>query len=132
MCLNRAYMLSLYLKGTTGSLPTSTYGILVDGEEVGECQIRRRLGKSKDMPEGFGSHIYFEIKEEFRRKGYATEALQELLKEAKRLGLQEVMIVVSDENVPSRKVIESNGGVLLEKKQDLKGQLQRKYHVVLR
>jgi len=125
-------MLSLYLRGTTGSLPTSTYVILVDGEEVGECQIRRRLGKSKDMPEGFGSHIYFEIKEEYRRKGYATEALRELLKEAGRLGLREVMITVADENLPSKKVIETNGGVLLEKKKDLKGQLQRKYQVVLK
>lgn len=125
-------MLSLYLRGTTGSLPTSTYVILVDGEEVGECQIRRRLGKSKDMPEGFGSHIYFEIKEEYRRKGYATDALRELLKEAGRLGLREVMITVADENLPSRKVIETNGGVLLEKKKDLKGQLQRKYQVVLK
>ena len=46
--------------------------------------------------------------------GYATEALRQLLPLAKSEGLLYVELVTDPENPPSRRVIEANGGVLVE------------------
>ena len=49
-----------------------------------------------------------------RGRGYATRALGLLLPEAKTLGLRYVEITTDKDNVPSQKVIEANGGSLVE------------------
>ena len=49
-----------------------------------------------------------------RRKGYATQALQCLLAEARKLKIYKLMPICDAANVASRKVIERNGGVLLD------------------
>ena len=47
-----------------------------------------------------------------QRRGYATQALRATLLEAKAEGLRFVEITTDPDNVPSRHVIERNGGVL--------------------
>jgi predicted acetyltransferase len=47
-------------------------------------------------------------------RGYATQALRQVLQEAEAEGLRYVEITTDPDNVPSRRVIEANGGVLLE------------------
>jgi predicted acetyltransferase len=49
-----------------------------------------------------------------RRRGYATQALREVLQDAKAEGLRYVDLTARPDNMPSRRVIEANGGVLLE------------------
>ena len=49
-----------------------------------------------------------------QRRGYATRALREILPEARDVGLRYVEITTDPDNVPSRRVIEANGGVLVE------------------
>jgi predicted acetyltransferase len=84
------------------------------------------------MPEGFESHIYYEIDPEYQKKGYASGALRLLLDEARRIGLSEVILNVSDENIPSQRVAEKNGGELIEKKPAQNGEIFRKYIIFLR
>ena len=47
-------------------------------------------------------------------RGYATQALRELLPQAKREGLRYVEITTTPANVASQRVIEANGGVFIE------------------
>jgi predicted acetyltransferase len=49
-----------------------------------------------------------------RRRGYATRALHDLLPAAKAEGLRYVEITTDPDNIASRRVIEANGGVLVE------------------
>ena len=49
-----------------------------------------------------------------RGRGYATQALGELLEHAKAEGLRYVEITTRPDNVPSQRVILANRGVLVE------------------
>ena len=49
-----------------------------------------------------------------RGRGYATRALREMLDEARREGLRYVELTTDANNIASQRVIEANGGVLVE------------------
>jgi predicted acetyltransferase len=119
-------MLSLELKNISPT-QTETYNIIVNRQVVGMCQLRRKPTKSEDMPDNFESHIYYEISSEFRNKGYASEALRQILERAKDFGLEEVIITVANDNEASKKVILKNGGELVEKARAKDGKIYEKY-----
>ena len=48
-------------------------------------------------------------------RGYATQALKLLLPDAKQRGLTYVELTTDPDNIPSQKVITSNGGYLVER-----------------
>ena len=50
-----------------------------------------------------------------RRRGYATRALGLLLPHARAEGLSYVELTSDADNEPSRRVIEANGGILVER-----------------
>lgn len=58
-----------------------------------------------------GGHIGYGVRPSERGKWYATEMLRFSLLEAKKLWLEKVLITCLDDNIPSAKVIENNGGV---------------------
>ena len=47
-----------------------------------------------------------------RRRGYATEALRQMLPVARDVGLKRLQLTCDEDNEPSRKIIVANGGVL--------------------
>ena len=49
-----------------------------------------------------------------QRRGYATRALREVLKDARARGLRYVEITTAVENAASKRVIEANGGIFIE------------------
>ena len=59
-------------------------------------------------------HIGFAVVPWKQRKGYATLALQLLLEDVRREGLPYVELTATATNAPSRRVIEANGGQLVE------------------
>lgn len=83
------------------------------------------------MPEGFESHIYYEIGEPYRGKGYAKEALAILLDTARAHRLHEVILTVAEDNLPSKGVAIAHNAVLLESKPDALGKIYGKYRIVL-
>ena len=126
-------MIKLHFVETSGVFPTSIYQIMLDGNPIGECQVRHRPSKHENLPTGFESHIFYEINSEFRGHGYAKQALQLLLQEAKRFGLDQVIIVADENNLASNAVVRSSGGgVLLEKGEALGGVVYLKYRVSLK
>lgn len=107
-------MLNLVLQNTSGPLPTSTFTLFDKDKDVGFIQIRHQSSHSQDVPTDFASHVYYEIKPEYRNQGYGIKILQLGLEEARKIGLKEIMITCYDDNIASKKIIETNGGVLVD------------------
>ena len=86
---------------------------LWDGEFCGSIGLRWQRG-TEALPAHCLGHIGYGVVPWKQRRGYATCALRELLPEAKSEGLRFVEITTDPDNVASRRVIEANGGVLVE------------------
>jgi predicted acetyltransferase len=86
---------------------------LWDGEFCGVIGLRWQRGTEALPPHCLG-HIGYAVVPWKRGRGYATLALRELLQEAKGEGLRYVEITTDPDNVASRRVVEANGGVLVE------------------
>jgi predicted acetyltransferase len=59
-----------------------------------------------------GGHIGYEIRPSRRRQGYGKLILKYGLEQAKAFGLERVLLTCDEDNLGSRKIIESNGGRL--------------------
>lgn len=85
-----------------------------DGEFCGSINFRWQPGTEALPPYCLG-HIGYAVVPWKQRRGYATAALREMLKDARAVGLRYVEITTDPDNVASQRVIEANGGVLLER-----------------
>ncbi len=86
---------------------------LWDGEFCGRIGLRWQPGTEALPPYCLG-HIGYTVVPWKQRRGYATRALRELLRDASAEGLRYVEITTDPDNIPSQRVIEANGGVLVE------------------
>lgn len=96
---------------TREKVHASTYFTLrmKDHKIIGTVQLRHSL--SEEL-RNYGGHIGFGIRPSERLKGYGTEQLALILEEAKKLGLDKVMVTCDKKNTGSAKVIQNNGGIL--------------------
>ncbi len=85
-----------------------------DGEFCGSISFRWQPGTEALPPTCLG-HIGYGVVPWKRRRGYATAALRMLLPHARREGLGYVELTTDAGNDSSRRVIETNGGVLVER-----------------
>jgi predicted acetyltransferase len=85
-----------------------------DGEFCGSINFRWQPGTEALPPYCLG-HIGYAVVPWKQRRGYATAALREMLKDARAAGLRYVEITTDPDNVASQRVIEANGGVLFER-----------------
>ena len=76
---------------------------------LGRIAIRHRLTPS--LLE-VGGHIGYDVRRSVRRRGHATAMLGAALPRAARLGIDPVLITCDADNLASRRVIETHGGVL--------------------
>ena len=83
-----------------------------DGTFCGMIGFRWQRGTSELPPHVLG-HIGYTIVPWKQGRGCATQALRLLLPEARTRGLTYVELTTDPENIPSQKVITSNGGKLL-------------------
>jgi predicted acetyltransferase len=86
---------------------------LWDGEFCGSIGLRWQPGTTELPPHCLG-HVGYAIVPWKQRLGYATSALRLILPEARAAGLPYVEITTDPENIASQRVIEANGGVLVE------------------
>ena len=99
----------LRFKSLTGPLPTSTFDLMEANMVIGCIQIRHQPSHSIDVPANMESHIFYEIDPAYRGKGFGRKILELGPQEAKKLGLNEVMVTCDEDNLPSKKIIEANG-----------------------
>lgn len=104
-----------------------------DDEFCGSIGFRWKPGTEALPPHCLG-HIGYGVVPWKRGLGYATRALRELLPDARAEGLRFVEIATAVDNIASQRVIEANGGVLVEEfvtLPSLGGQRERRYRVYL-
>ncbi len=92
-----------------GKVPAVYYWLIDDGEYIGQTSIRHPLNWALQQ---WGGHIGYRIRPSRRRRGYGKEILRLVLTEARRMGLPRVMLTCYADNIGSKKIIESGGGVL--------------------
>jgi predicted acetyltransferase len=85
-----------------------------DGEFCGRIGFRWQPGTSA-LPAHVLGHVGYSVVPWKRRRGYATRALAMFLADVRREGLDYVELTTDPDNVASRRVIEANGGVLIER-----------------
>lgn len=92
-----------------GFVHHSTFWLMAEGKIVGVSNIRHYL-TNKLLKEG--GHIGFGVRPSFRKMGYATKILKLSLIEAKKLGIDKVLVTCAKDNIGSSKTIIKNGGIL--------------------
>lgn len=90
-------------------VPSITYWLIEKEEFIGEVVIRPRLN---DTLLKYGGNIGYGIRYSKWNQGYGTRMLKLALVEAKKLGMDRVLITCDEDNYGSEKVIINNGGVL--------------------
>ena len=90
-----------------GYVPSTTLWWIDGDEYLGRIAIRHQL-----TPHllDYGGHIGYDIRPSARLRGHATAMLARTLPVAAALGIDPVLITCDEDNIGSRKVIESNGG----------------------
>lgn len=99
---------------------TMLYAFIVNdiGQEVivGRSSIRHYLNENLKIR---GGHIGYAVIEKYRKQGLGQEILNYSLDYCRDiLKLSEILITCSDKNIPSFKIIEKAGGVLVKKIED--------------
>jgi predicted acetyltransferase len=104
-----------------------------DGDFCGSIGLRWQPGTT-ELPFYCLGHIGYSVVPWRQRRGLATEALRQLLPQARAQGLPLVQITADAGNLASQKVILANGGVLLreeDKPAAFGGGRLRRYRIVL-
>ena len=83
---------------------------LIDGDDyIGRLILRTGLNAHLHQ---MGGHIGYDIRPSRRRQGYGQLILTYGLERAKAFGLERVLLTCDEDNLASRRIIESHGGVL--------------------
>ncbi len=85
-----------------------------DGTLAGSINLRWQPG-STDLPPTCLGHVGFSVVPWKRQRGYATQALGDILPLAAAEGLAFVDVTTDVDNVASQRVIEANGGVFVRR-----------------
>ncbi len=81
---------------------------LVEGEAfIGEVNIRHELTAWLRRS---GGHVSYTVRPSHRRRGYGRLTLALAIEECRRLGLGRVLVNALEDNLPSIRIIEANGG----------------------
>src|SRR5579862_7651629 len=80
-----------------------------DDEFCGSIQLRWQTG-TNDLPSYCLGHIGYSVVPWKQGRGYATQALRDLLPLAKERGLTYVHLTTDPDNIASQRVILANGG----------------------
>ncbi|MFI6958520.1 GNAT family N-acetyltransferase [Nocardia sp. NPDC050408] len=93
---------------------------------VGRTSIRHTLNDSLRRR---GGHIGYGVLAQYRRCGYGTAILRHSLTIARALGIDRALITCDNDNLGSRRIIESCGGVLESVEPNSDGTIIRRYWI---
>jgi len=111
-----------------GYVPSSAYWLVEGNRFIGSVDIRHSL--TEHLRE-IGGHIGYAIRPSEREKGYGNKILELALPKAKELGIIRVRITCDEDNAPSRKIIEKNGGIFDGTALTPEGIVKRRYWIPL-
>lgn len=101
-----------------------------DDKVIGVVQVRYKLN---EYLYNYGGHIGDAIRPSERNKGYSTEMIGLALKEAKKVGIGNVMMTCDRENKASARTIMKNGGVFEnEVKKEEENRIIQRYWITLK
>ncbi len=103
---------------TAARLPARTFWIWDAAEDAfcGSINLRWQAG-TPTLPAHVLGHLGYTIVPWQRRRGHATAALRALLPIARAEGLPYVEATTDEDNFASQRVLEANGGVLIDRLQ---------------
>jgi predicted acetyltransferase len=117
-----AFLESLQTEGDVSVAPpdgwvhSSTYWYLDGPTFLGCIRIRHRL--TPHLLE-VGGHVGYDVAPAARLNGYGTAMLRDALPIAADLGLDRLLITCDSDNLGSRRIIESNGGVFSDERKGM-------------
>jgi predicted acetyltransferase len=91
-----------------GWIAVSTFWLAEGDEYIGTVNVRHELN---EWLLRYGGHIGYGIRPSRRRMGYGKLICKLGLEEARKLGLRRVLITCDADNIGSKNIIESNGGI---------------------
>lgn len=114
-------------KEINGLVPDTTYFCLDTDRNifVGAVNIRHYLTEKLKFS---GGHIGDGIRPSERRKGYGSAMIGLALEEAKKMGINRVLMCCDKKNIASAKSIINNGGIL-ENEVDVDGTIIQRYWI---
>jgi predicted acetyltransferase len=95
-----------------GRVQSTTYWLVDNEEYIGRLNLRKKLNKKLRIR---GGNIGYEIRPLMRGRGYGIEILRLGLLKAKKEGFKKIFIDCREDNIASKKIIETNGGVFRDK-----------------
>lgn len=101
-----------------GLVACTYFWMVEEGEYAGTIALRHELN---DFLYDFGGHVGYSVRPSMRGRGFARQALREVLEVAWDMGIDRVLITCSEDNEASRRVIEACGG----KQEDIRGGKRR-------
>lgn len=111
-----------------GRVPATMLLALVGDDVVGRVHLRHEL---TDALLQEGGHIGYGVRPGFRRRGFATQMLQQALELARGLGIESALVTCDDDNPGSIRTIERCGGQLEDRRTREDGTLTRRYWIDL-
>jgi len=90
-----------------GLIIISTFWLIDNGEIVGVTRVRHQGVET-------AGNIDYDISPLYRNRGYGTKILNLILEKAKEIGLNDVVLLCTLNNIASKKIIEKNNGKFLE------------------
>lgn len=105
----------------------SRFWIVEEETYLGAIELRHVL--TPFMLDAVG-HIGYNVRPSVRGRGIASWALKAILPHARRMGLTQVLLTCDEQNLPSARTIEKNGGVLEDVRSTELG-LKRRYWIDL-
>ena len=94
-----------------GFVPMTTLWWAEGTQLLGRIAIRHRLTAALEK---IGGHIGYDVRPSARRQGHARAMLAAALPLAAALGVDEALVTCDEANIASQRVIEANGGRLLD------------------
>lgn len=95
-----------------GYVPSTEFWIVDEDGYAGRISLRHFFNEHLAQ---IGGHVGYAVRPSKRGRGYATQALRLVIQEARAMGLERLLVTCDDVNLPSRRVIEKNGGVLQDR-----------------
>ena len=89
----------------------TVYWPVFQGSVVGRISLRHTLNENLRK---IGGHIGYEVRPSFRRRGFATEMLRQILLTPKAQEIGDLLLTCAPDNIASNKTILANGGKLTQ------------------